>query len=154
MSAIIRSSRGETILVDESVLPLVNQIKWSTHEYAPGLKYATTTRGNNTVYMHRLLTSCPDGLVVDHINHNGLDNRIANLRIVRHFENLHNAGRSKRPGTSSRYRGVSRTRNGKWRARIWVHDVDYSLGCFFSEEKAAQAYAEAKLRLLSQLRRI
>lgn len=43
-----------------------------------------------TVYLHRWLTITPDGLEVDHIHHNGLDNRPSAIRVVTSGENKKN----------------------------------------------------------------
>jgi len=43
-----------------------------------------------TVRMHRLIMDAPDGMEVDHINGNTMDNRRCNLRIVSKSENLAN----------------------------------------------------------------
>ena len=42
------------------------------------------------IMMHRLIMNAPAGKVVDHLNHNTLDNRKKNLRIVTQHENLCN----------------------------------------------------------------
>ena len=46
---------------------------------------------------------------------------------------------------ASRFTGVTRT-NGLWQARIWKSGSSISLGCFGTEEEAAQVYDNEKVR--------
>jgi len=42
------------------------------------------------IQIHRLIMNTPEGLMVDHINHNTIDNRKYNLRNVEPFQNSQN----------------------------------------------------------------
>jgi hypothetical protein len=96
--------------------------------------------------MHREIAGPGPGQVVDHINHDGLDNRRCNLRVCSHAENVRN--QRGQYGRSSRYKGVSRDRRlGKWRAQIWHNGKHTYLGLHDSETAAAEAY-NAKAREL------
>jgi hypothetical protein len=95
--------------------------------------------------MHRDVMGAPDGLLVDHINQNGLDNRRSNLRIATGAQNQRNAhGRGIHRGkaSSSAFRGVSRSK-GKWGAHVSVNGRNIRLGTFVTEEAAARAYDKA-----------
>ncbi|MDH4202121.1 MAG: AP2 domain-containing protein [Phycisphaerae bacterium] len=107
--------------------------------------YAVRKERGRTIRMHREIMGAGPEQVVDHINHDGLDNRRCNLRVCRHAENVRNQ-RGQR-GRSSRYKGVSRDRRGKWRAQIWYNGQHFYLGLFESEAAAAEAY-NAKAREL------
>ena len=82
------------------------------------------------IKLHRYLTKCPNGLVVDHINHNPLDNRRENLRIITMRGNAVN--QSKRKDNKSGCSGVFKTRSGKYKA---VH-YKTSLGVYNTKEEA------------------
>ena len=86
---------------------------------------------------------------VDHINHCATDNRRSNLRLVTNSQNMMNM--RKRPGTTSRYKGVSWHKgHQKWYARIMIEMHMITLGYFNDEKDAAKAYdAAAKQMFLS-----
>lgn len=100
---------------------------------------------SNQIYLHREVMKNPEGLEVDHINHNGLDNRKENLRICTHQENLFN--KSKQRYGSSKYKGVSFCKyNNKWIARISDNGKYRHIGQYFSEIEAANAYNNAAIQ--------
>lgn len=84
----------------------------------------------------------PPGMVIDHINGNPSDNRIANLRPITQAENCQNrvvASRTNKTG----FLGVHRKRR-KYRAAIGISGQRIYLGLFSTPEEASAAYFEAK----------
>jgi hypothetical protein len=100
--------------------------------------------------MHREVIDVPDDLFVDHINHNGWDNRKANLRPATPADNARYA-RYPKINTTSKYRGVWYNRQtGKWRATIVVNRKRKQIGYFRNEIDAAKAYDKAAKRYYGQ----
>jgi hypothetical protein len=103
-----------------------------------------------TLKMHRLVMNAPEGVLVDHINGNGLDNRKVNLRLANHAQNHWNAGKKNmgRP-THSRFKGVylhtaKKTGRQRWLAQIRIEGGKrISIGYYDDELDAALAYDEA-----------
>ena len=81
----------------------------------------------------------PSKSFIDHINHNGLDNRRCNLRVATHSENMRN--RKPQLGTSSKFKGVCWMKKvNKWQVSIRYNKVKLHLGLYSNEIKAAKAY--------------
>jgi len=93
--------------------------------------------------MHRCLIRVPPSFCLDHINHNGLDNRKANLRLATTSQNCCNR-RKTSSKTWSRYKGVSwRIHDKRWSAEIKINKTSKFLGLFPDEIDAARAYDAA-----------
>ncbi|HWG89553.1 MAG TPA: HNH endonuclease [Candidatus Thermoplasmatota archaeon] len=96
--------------------------------------------------MHRFLVQPSPGLMVDHINGDGLDNRRENLRVVTHAENMRNRKRPR--NNKSGYKGVMylpdpRSHVSPWKAKITYNKKIYYLGTYATAEEAARAYDRA-----------
>jgi hypothetical protein len=94
----IQLTQGKVTLVDDEDYDELMDYKWYFIKVYKSYGYAA--RGgekNKTVYLHREVMNPPKDMTVDHINHDTLDNRRNNLRVVTQKENSQN--RTK-PGTS------------------------------------------------------
>jgi hypothetical protein len=109
------------------------------------------TRGEDgkwtIVKMHRWITDSNKGLVVDHINHDTLNNTNENLRICAFGENLQNRKGAQKNNKSSGIRGVNWT-NNKWRAAIKRNGKHIHIGLFDSLEDAENAVKEARVKYM------
>src|SRR5882672_1557137 len=106
---------------------------------------STLPGSRRQVFLHRILLDPPVGSEVDHRNHNGLDNRRSELRIVTRSRNAFNAKR--RYASRSGVRGVIwNARDNRWVVKI-VHDkVRRRFGSYadlnLAKTAAAKVYAE------------
>jgi len=126
--------------------------EWTTSTgTVDGIGYRKLKMGGDSILVHRLvamafLDNFSNELDVDHINGVRSDNRVSNLRMVTHVQNMQ-GHRNPRKGVSSKYRGVSWNKEReKWRAYITVNGSRKSLGSFDDEVKAAQAFNAASTK--------
>lgn len=98
------------------------------------------------VYMHQMVIQVADGMVADHINQDGMDNRSGNLRAASYSQNLCN--RKKCSGaTHSKYKGIYwRKKNRKWQVCITFEKKRIQLGYFRDEIEAAKAYDRGAMK--------
>jgi hypothetical protein len=150
MTKEIRLTKGQVILVDDDVYDSISQWNWYVFRNGKKTYAARDERGlfkKKIVLMHRIITNAPVGMVVDHINGDGLDNRKSNLRVCTVSQNLRNRGATSRNKTG--YKGVSIDADilsKKYVAQIKVNNKGMYLGRFKTAEQAARAYDEAALQ--------
>lgn len=109
------------------------------------------------VLMHRVITEAPDGMEVDHINGDRLDNRRCNLRVCTKQQNVLNQG--KRSTNTSGYKGVTwRESKQRWVAQISIRRDGKSatqyLGLFTDPAEASEVYKAAALRIRGEFARL
>lgn len=141
--ATIPLTQNKNAVVDECDLDALLAHTWYAVDVG-GRWYAQSRIDGRNVYMHRFLLAPPRGMVVDHANGDGLDNRRTNIRICTQGENLLNRGANRT--STSIYKGVGWDKSrGKWMAKLKVNGRTLNLGRFDDERDAARAYDAAAL---------
>lgn len=130
-------------LVDSDDWPKVKDFRW----YQAAIGYVVSAAGPGRrapkQYLHRFLTRLEtgDGLEVDHINRNRLDNRRCNLRVTTRRQNAQNVpGYHNAAVKWSEHRGVAwHKQAGKWEAYGTLDRKKHRVGLFADELEAAEA---------------
>ena len=145
----IQLTQNRCAIVDDADYERLNKFKWYAHKngntfYAIRKGTKDESGKQEMIYMHRFLLGLNpnDPRQGDHRNHNGLDNRQGNLRIVSNRQNHQNS--IPQINCSSKYKGVSWNKScHKWLARIRIKGKLAYLGRFDNEIEAAKAYDNA-----------
>jgi hypothetical protein len=139
-------TKGKFAIVDAADFVWLSRFKW--HCVINNKRaYAYHSFDDKNMGMHRVIMNPPPGLVVDHIDGNGLNNTRANLRICTSAQNICNCkGRSK----TSKYKGVSWSKRNKWASVISLNLKRIHIGYFDDEIEAAKAYDKKAKELFGE----
>lgn len=145
----IELTQGQVALVDDEVFEVLNRYNWQAawSDFTKSFKATIKDKDNITTDMARIILGCPKGMLIDHKDHNTLNNQRYNIRICTSKEN--NRNRRSLPGSASEYKGVTRDKSrSKWKASIgWRNHknkkVTINLGRFETEIEAAEVYDKA-----------
>jgi predicted endonuclease, HNH family len=119
-----KRAKGQSTKVDDDDYKKYNHLVWHLSDTG----YAVRRNNGETFRLHRLIMNCPEGMVVDHLNGDTLDNRKCNLRICTVAENSKNHHNTK---------GYCYDKNrGRWIARYRREFY----GRYDTEEEAKRAY--------------
>lgn len=153
MAIEIPLSRGMKAFIDEDDFELVKGYKWIA--LSTGLSkvfyaahFYNVDGKRHALLMHRLILGAKKGFVVDHINHNTLDNRRSNIRICTHGENMRNSKTRKNSNSGVRNVMFESVGGGKkrWRASIRVDGKRHRK--WFDSKEAAEKWCESNIKLL------
>jgi len=136
---VIPLSQGKCAVVDDNNYDSLSKYKWCAVKIRNTF-YAIRKENGKSIYMHREIMGLSFNSLkqVDHINHNGLDNKLLNLRKCTSKQNQYNQKSIK---GSSKYKGIYWNKGTKrWHAQVWFNYHNYYLGVFVSEVEAAKAY--------------
>jgi len=149
-------TQDQFAIVDDEDFEELNKYNWCVR-YDKGTKsyYARRSLKRNkdgvrrSSIMHRHIIKPKKGFVVDHINHDTLDNRRCNLRSVTRSQNQMNQvllGRNKSGVTGVRWIQS----NQKWMAQITKDKKQIYLGYFEDKQDAIEARKEAVIKYFGE----
>lgn len=131
---VLRDNDGNIISyakIDNDDINKAMQYKWHIKEGLHTNYVMTHINDNKKIFLHRLILGYDGDLDIDHINHDGLDNRKCNLRIVTHSLNAMNQYNDDN--------GIKLVPSGNYQATIMVNGKSIYLGTFSSFQEAKEA---------------
>ncbi len=78
----IKLTKGQVAIVDDWNFEWLSQYKWFAQWSEDTQSYYAACKSGKKIYMHRLISKTPKGMICDHKNHNTLFNLESNLRNV------------------------------------------------------------------------
>ena len=143
-------TQGQFAIVDDDDFDFINQWKWfAYYDKDTDSYYAVRSIGPKRILMHREIMKTPKGLLVDHINHNTLDNRKKELRNVTSQQSAMN-----RKGHFSNplgHKGVTKNGNS-FRASVYKDGKYLFNKTFRNLEDAINAYEKASQTIQGEFR--
>lgn len=131
----IRLTQGKVTAVDDWNYDWLNQWTWTY-----GSNYARRHKDGKVFLMHREIMHTPEFMIVDHIDHDCLNNQEYNLRNCTYSQNGQNLR------TREKFQGVSwHKRYNKYIAYIRINGKTIYIGYYNLAEEAAEAYNIAAL---------
>jgi len=135
------------IEIDAEDIVYVSQYTWSIQNNKDG-QYVKRSIGKKSILLHRDLLNNPIGLEVDHLDHNGLNNKRDNLRVCTSSQNKQNmrVRRDNKLGIKGVYYNKKERKyyaQIKLEKRIW-------LGSYNTAEEANAAYQKAANKLFKE----
>jgi hypothetical protein len=140
---LIELTQGFYAEVSDEDYESVSRFRWHVKKHR---RTAYAVRGNKSgsarckTYMHREIIQAPDGLMVDHVDGNGLNNQRSNLRLS---DNSQNQLNKKHALGVANAIGIT-IRNGRFRVRVQIRGVRYYGGSFKDKNEAIAAYEALK----------
>lgn len=138
--AYVGLTRGFEAIIDAGDLPLVEGRRWRVMTTPKGHAYAVRTGATTgaVVLMHRELMSAPPGVLVDHEDGDGLNNRRRNMRLATYSLNNANMVVSRRNRLG--IKGVTTERTGRFSASIKSQGQKVHLGTYQTTAEVSAAY--------------
>jgi len=142
-------SQGQIVIVDDADYELLSDFRWCYRPERDGrqgyaVRHIKVDGKDRLCYLHRQLMQPPPGHEVIFLNHDKLDCRRDNLKVVTKEEaRRHHRVRS---DSKSGVKGVSYNPDGEsWSAQVYRYGHCHHIGRYQSKEAAVAAY-EAELR--------
>lgn len=133
---ILKNKKCEKVaeaIIDLEDVDKILKYKWHIKK-SSNTNYCITNQNGHNIFLHRLILSYDGNMDIDHINHNGLDNRKSNLRIISHSHNLLNQHNNSN--------GVKTLPSGRFSAYIMLNGKTIYLGTFDTFQEAKRVRTE------------
>lgn len=152
----IKLTQGKCALVDDEDFEMLSRWKWCAALDKKTRSFRAMSNRHRwenikpiTMRMERIVIGAIEKQLVDHINHDTLDNRKINLHIVNHHQNGGN--RKPKRNSKSGYKGVSWNKGiKKWQAQIRINYKLQNLHFSENPKECAEAYNKAAVKYFGE----